>query len=110
FEGPQRVDQQLVLALGEGLVAVPDVLPSPRGDVGERILGHLIAMRVLARGGGEVLEVDVLGLVPAPPQVTGELRDAEVEAREELDQCDARHGSWKDLTRTPRGSYRPSGP
>src|SRR5262249_40144325 len=91
LERTQLVEQQLVLALGERRVAVPDEFLGARGHVDAGVLGHLVAVRLRDGDDEEVLEVDDAGVVAGALQIARELRHSQVEPGEELDQRDASH-------------------
>ena len=81
-EALERLDQVAVLRLRERLVAVRDVLLGAGVDHLERVVGDEVAMGLGAADEEEVLEVDDRRLVPRALQLSGELRDTEVQAGE----------------------------
>ncbi len=73
IEVAQLVDQQLILALGERPVAIPDILRAARGDVRQGVIGDQIAVRLRAGDDQEIFEIDDPSLVAGPAQIAREL-------------------------------------
>src|SRR5207244_13636491 len=94
----ERVEEQLVLAFRDRAVAVPEVPLAPRRDVGEPVVGPEVPATLLDGHDQEVLEVDDQRLVTGPDQLSRELGDAEVQAREGLYESDARHDAVSPTT------------